>query len=131
MNETTSPHGAYITLSLVEYVDRELEHRRKFVDTQYQALREILSLNLTYMKQANELAYIELQRRLDVLNHAHQEAKLKEQAFLPRENFDQFFKDFGKWRDEVNGFQSNLIGKISVSVGLVGVVLFLLSHFWK
>jgi hypothetical protein len=112
--------GSTVIISVVDYVDREINHQSA-----------LMELNIRYLKTAGDLAYVELQRRLDMLNHAHEEAKQKENHFLPRENFEQFFKDFGVWRDQVNGFQSNLIGKISISVGLVGIILFLLSHYWK
>jgi hypothetical protein len=123
--------GATVTLPVVEFIDRELLHRRDLWLSEQKHLREVMDLNIRYLRVASDLAYVELQRRLDMLNHAHEEAKQKENHYLPRENFEQFFKDFGVWRDQVNGFQSNLIGKISISVGLVGIILFLLSHYWK
>ncbi len=82
------------------------------------------------MEKALALAQEELLRRLDTLNH-HREQDMQDRArFLPREvhdqffneyrgtldrlntaidkcmqsdQFDQFFRDFGHWRDEVNG----------------------------
>ena len=122
---------ATISIETVHFVDRETEKSSTLTDTKIAALKELILARFDAEKEAGRLAYVELQRRLDVLNHNHEEMNKRNAFFLPRENFEQFFADFGKWRDTVNAFQSNLIGKISIGVGLVGVILFLLSHYWK
>jgi exonuclease VII large subunit len=90
---------------------------------------EVLVERVDRVEKAIATAYAELQHRLDELNHSHRDAKAKEVFFLPREvhdqffneyrqtldrlnaaidkcvqgeRFEQFFRDFGHWRDEVN-----------------------------
>lgn len=123
--------GASVSIPVIQFVDREIEKERLLTQSERERLREVVMARFESIAQANDLAYRELQRRLDVLNHNHEEMNKRNAFFMPRENFEQFFEDYGKWRDQVNNFQSNLIGKISLGIGLVGVVLFLLSHYWR
>jgi hypothetical protein len=120
-----------VSISIIKFVSDQVDGERRLTDKELSAMKELVFARFNAEKEAANLAYVELQRRLDVLNHAHEEAKQKESDFLPRLYFEQFFKDFGTWRDQVNNFQANLIGKISIGVGLIGIVLFLLAHYWK
>jgi|HubBroStandDraft_3_1064219.scaffolds.fasta_scaffold223086_2 hypothetical protein len=120
-----------VSISIIKFVSDQVENERALTDKEFSFLKELIFARFNSEKEAANLAYVELQRRLDMLNHAHEEAKQKEGHFLPRENFEQFFKDFGTWRDQVNDFQSNLIGKISLGVGAMGIILFLLAHYWR
>src|SRR5271156_516726 len=115
----------FIAIETVHFVDREMQKERVLTQEKLERLREVLEDRFHMLDKAQNIAYVELQRRLDTLNHAHEEAKHKESHFMPRENFEQFFKDFGVWRDTVDKFQSNLNGRIAVLVGAVGIILFL------
>lgn len=91
---------------------------------------EVLAERIEGMEKAVTLAHAVLQRHLEELNHAHSNMIADRSMFLPREaheqffseyrqalervnaaidkctqreQFDQFFRDFGHWRDEVNG----------------------------
>jgi hypothetical protein len=109
----------------VQYAEKNL------TECQISALKELVFARFTAEKQAMEIAYRELQRRLDVLNHAHEEAKQKEIDFYTRKEHDGWYKDFTSWRDTVNAYMNNLTGKIAVMVGAVSIILFLLQHYWK
>jgi hypothetical protein len=72
----------------VQYADKNLtEH-------QIGALKELVFARFDAEKEAMQIAYRELQRRLDVLNHAHDEAKRKEIDFYTRKEHDTWYKDF-------------------------------------
>lgn len=129
------PHkDAFISIEVVHFVDREFEKFEKLSTSERERLREVIMEKFKAIEEAQELAYRELQRRLDMLNHAHEEAKQKENHYLPRENFEQFFKDFGTWRDTVNGTLSNQVGSartwIFVAGGIVALIQIAL-HFWR
>jgi VIT1/CCC1 family predicted Fe2+/Mn2+ transporter len=61
-------------------------------------------------------------RRLDLLNHAHEDARRKGASFVGREMYESQVKDSNKWRDEVNSALSNRQGKASVTSGLAGAL---------
>jgi len=106
------------SVSLKEYVltifafEREMANReRTFVD-----------LRFDLAERALQLDHVEMLRRLDLLNHAHEDARQKEASFVGREVYESQIKDSNKWRDEVNSALSNRQGKASVTSGLAGAV---------
>ena len=106
------------SVSLKEYLlavlatERELANQHKvFVD-----------LRFDLAERALQLDHIEMLRRLDLLNHAHEDARQKEASFVGREVYESQIKDHNKWRDEVNSALSNRQGKSSVTSGLAGAV---------
>lgn len=86
--------------------------------------RQLACVNLRFElnQRALELDHIETLRRLDLLNHVHEDARMKEASFVGREVYDSQLKDHNKWRDEVNAALSNRQGKASVTTGLAGAV---------
>jgi len=93
-------------------IERELADREKtFVDLRFQLAERAL-----------ELDHIEMLRRLDLLNHAHEDARQKEASFVGREVYESQVKENNKWRDEVNSSLSTRQGRSSVTSGLAGAV---------
>jgi hypothetical protein len=93
-------------------VDRELAAREKvFVDLRFELAEKALQLD-----------HIEMLRRLDLLNHAHEDAREKEASFVSREVYESQVKDSSKWRDEVNSALSTRQGRSSVTSGVAGAV---------
>ncbi|MGA8491657.1 MAG: hypothetical protein WB711_14620 [Terriglobales bacterium] len=92
--------------------DRELVERQQ----------ACVDLRFKLNQRALELDHIEMLRRLDLWNHAHEDARLKEASFVGREVYESQIKDHNKWRDEVNAAMSNRQGKASVTSGLAGAV---------
>jgi hypothetical protein len=92
--------------------EREMAEREKsFVDIRFELAERALQLD-----------HVEMLRRLDLLNHAHEDARQKEASFVGREVYESQVKDHNKWRDEVNSALSNRQGKASVTSGLAGAV---------
>jgi len=93
-------------------LEHELANREKtFVD-----------LRFDLAERALELDHIEMLRRLDLLNHAHEDARQKEASFVGREVYESQVKENNKWRDEVNSSLSTRQGRSSVTSGLAGAV---------
>ena len=106
------------SVSLKEYVlamlaaEREMaEQRKSFIDLRFQLAERAL-----------ELDHVEMLRRLDLLNHAHEDARQKEASFVGREVYESQVKDNNKWRDEVNSALSTRQGRSSVTSGVAGAV---------
>lgn len=93
-------------------IERELADReRTFVDLRFELAERALQLD-----------HVEMLRRLDLLNHAHEDARQKEASFVGREVYESQVKEHNKWRDEVNSALSNRQGKASVTSGLAGAI---------
>jgi hypothetical protein len=92
--------------------EREMANREKI----------FVELRFDLAERALQLDHVEMLRRLDLLNHAHEDARQKEANFVSREVYESQIKDHNKWRDEVNSALSNRQGKASVTSGLAGAV---------
>ncbi len=107
MSEADTPARPALPSEATDLVTlRELEQRfhalQKLFDERTRYEREILSTRENLLKGALEVASLETKRRLDELNHAHDEARRNWQTSLPREMFDQYLQEYRTWRDAVN-----------------------------
>jgi hypothetical protein len=84
--------------------------------------QDAIDMRFELVQRALELDHAEMLRRLDLLNHAHEDARRKEASFVGREVYESQMKDHSKWRDEVNSALSTGQGKSSVIYGLAGAV---------
>jgi len=106
------------SVSLKEYLLALLATERELADQQ----KVFVDLRFELAERALQLDHVEMLRRLDILNHAHEDARQKEASFVGREVYESQVKDHNKWRDEVNSALSNRQGKSSVTSGLAGAV---------
>lgn len=104
------------SVSLKEYVLTIFAFEREMAERE----RAFVGLRFELSERALQLDHIEMLRRLDLLNHAHEDARQKEASFVGREVYESQVKDTNKWRDEVNSALSNRQGKASVTSGLAG-----------
>jgi len=78
---------------------------QKFIDREIKHVRELQGIAFTERDKALGIQYTELLRRLEGLNHAHEQAREKERDFVNREAFDTFVQrtsdDFGTLRTEI------------------------------
>jgi len=84
--------------------------------------KAFIDLRFELAERALELDHIEMLRRLDLLNHAHEDARQKEASFVSREVYESQVRDNNKWRDEVNSALSTRQGRSSVTSGVAGAV---------
>jgi hypothetical protein len=105
-------------VSLKEYVLGLLAAEREKAEQQ----KTFVDLRFELAERALQLDHIEMLRRLDLLNHAHEDARQKEASFVGREVYESQVKDHNKWHDEVNSALSNRQGRSSVTSGLAGAV---------
>ena len=84
--------------------------------------KAMVEMRFELAQKALELDHIEMLRRLDLLNHAHEEARQKEASFVGREVYASQAKEHNKWRDEVNATLSARQGRSSVTSGVAGAV---------
>jgi hypothetical protein len=106
------------SVPLKEYLLTIFAFEREMTD------REKVFVNLRFelAERALQLDHVEMLRRLDLLNHAQEDARQKEASFVGREVYESQVKDSNKWRDEVNSALSNRQGKASVTSGLAGAL---------
>jgi len=98
-------------LALIAIERESADRERTFIDLRFQLAERAL-----------ELDHVEMLRRLDLLNHAHEDARQKEASLVGREVYESQVKEHNKWRDEVNSALSTRQGRTSVTSGLVGAV---------
>jgi hypothetical protein len=106
------------SISLKEHLLALLTLQSEIADRE----KAFVDLRFELAERALQLDHIEMLRRLDLLNHAHEDARLKEASFVGREVYESQIKDHNKWRDEVNAALSNRQGRSSVTSGLMGAV---------
>jgi hypothetical protein len=112
-----------VSMSIVQFIDREIAAERRVMQERFDAV-----------SKANDLAYVELQRRLDMLNHAHEEMTRDKMHFLPRETYDTFYEENKRWRELVNNILSNQAGRTAAYAAGIGLVLASIQialHYWK
>src|SRR5580704_7895512 len=96
-----------VQLSVIHFVDRELEKERGLTIEKLDRLREVLTTRFDSKDKADLVAATELKGHLSDLNHKAEERARNESQFQSREGFQQFFEDYGKWRDSENSTLSN------------------------
>jgi hypothetical protein len=106
------------SVSLKEHLLALLAAEREMADQQ----KAFVDLRFELAKRALDLDHIEMLRRLDLLNHAHEDARQKEASFVGREVYDSQTKENNKWRDEVNAALSTRQGRSSVTSAVAGAV---------
>lgn len=95
----------YVTLR--EFEQRIYTMQMQMVEN-IKAHRELNDFRAGALEKALLLQAAEYERRLNVLNHAHEQAVKEAARVVPREMFDQSQVDWNKWRDEVNTRLTNL-----------------------
>lgn len=106
------------SVSLKEHLLTMLAAEREMASQQ----KAFTDLRFELAERALELDHIEMLRRLDLLNHAHEDARQKEASFVGREVYESQVKENNKWRDEVNSALSTRQGRTSVTSGVAGAV---------
>lgn len=106
------------SVSLKEYLLVMLATERDRADQQ----TAFINLRFELAERALKLDHLEMLRRLDLLNHAHEQARQKEASFVGREVYESQTKESNKWRDQVNAALSTRQGRSSVTSGVAGAV---------
>jgi hypothetical protein len=106
------------SVSLKEHLLALLAAEREMGNQQ----KAFLNLRFELAERALELDHVEMLRRLDLLNHAHEDARQKEASFVGREVYETQTKENNKWRDDVNASLSTRQGRSSVTSGVAGAV---------
>lgn len=98
MDETGN---VYAIEKQVALISQELEFNKKY-EAQYRTLlKELETQYKQLIKDALDLSKGELARRLDVLNHAHEEAISNWSKTLPRETFEIWKNEHDRWKQEL------------------------------
>ena len=108
--------------------------------------REVRELSDEFVEQARVLQAAEYQRRLDVLNHAHEQAVQAARATVPRETFDRYTEteatkattrddiidkklaDFDSWRSGINGRTIGVGAAVAIAVIVINIIFRLIGQ---
>lgn len=106
------------SVSLKEHLLAMLAAEHELAEQQ----KAFVNLRFELAERALQLDHTEMLRRLDLLNHAHEQARQKEASFVGREVYESQAKENNKWRDQVNAALSTRQGRSSVTSGVAGAV---------
>lgn len=114
MSEAHSPARPVIPTEQKDLVTlREFEQRmselRQLYDERTRYEREILSTRENLMEKALQKQASEYERRLTELNHAHATAMENWRTSMPRELFDQWEREYQKWKEGIQFTQTKLV----------------------
>lgn len=126
--------SASVSIPVINFVDRELERERLLTIEKLDRLREVLEARFESIAKASDLAYVELQRRLDMLNHAHEEMRGDKAHFQPRELAEANLREYSQWRNGVDKWINEQRGKIATwgTVLLLAMAaISVLLRLWK
>ena len=90
-------------------------------------LRERLHEHKLTASKALELQAKEYERRLDDLNHAHQQARETLQTYLPREIHDKEMRDLSIWQRSVDTDRASNQGRTSAVTTILAILLSVVS----
>lgn len=107
-----------------EQYDNKTEIALARLDERLKALVSRLDRADIYTDKAIKLAADELARRLDVLNHAHEDAVQAQAATVPREVFDNYKKEVDIRLRKIEETISNLLGKLWLPFIIIGSIGF-------
>jgi hypothetical protein len=133
-DESASRKDAFVSFSVIAFVDREIEKERLLTTSERERLREVILEKFNALAKANDLAYIELQRRLDNLNHAHENMVKDREQLLRIDVHEAFYKEYGVARDEINKKIANIEGRGQATIIILGLLFAALQvalHFWQ
>lgn len=109
---------------------REIERLEKLNDTKLAALRTEIIVTLSSQAAALQLQAKEYERRLQDLNHSHQQAVERYSTFLPREIYETSQKDFRGWQNTIDteraagkGQKTAYLSVVSMALSLITLVL--------
>jgi uncharacterized protein YukE len=98
-------------VSLRDYVEALLDARDKLQAERLQGTAKAL-----------KLAHKETLRRLDVLNHAHEEAQQNWAKTLPRETFGLYSDEQQRWKDAVNKELTTIATRATTYTAVLGLL---------
>ncbi len=96
-------------------------------------IEAIFKAEIESRDKAHSIQAMELSRRLDDLNHAHQNAEKDKQAFLTKSTYEAFLKGFETWSKEVTTFMANSQGRTAAYVSVLGLLYLVVGialKFW-
>lgn len=104
-----------IELSVVEFVRHEIEQSQQLSEAQRECLRELVEERFKAIHQAREAANAVLEQRITT-NEKH---------------FEEFFRDYGKFKEYTNNTLANYAGRTIVLGAIVTIGLAILMRFWR
>jgi|ERR1700690_1658110 len=123
MGNSPDKLDAFVSLSVISFVDREIEKERLLTTSERERLRELLMEKFVSLEKAENLARMELARRLELLNNEHAHMADDRSLFLRKESHEVFYAEYSKWKIEVNDKLANTQGKAQMTIILVGFAL--------
>lgn len=114
--------------------DNTITERLAKVEERINGLDRLVSENITGLDKATKLQAVEYARRLDELNHAHQQALEDRGQFVRKDSCASIHALLQPWRKEVSDALAEMRGQTKAWVLVMGLgasLLAVLMHFIK
>lgn len=106
----------------IQLFETKIQTERELREKDVRHERELREQASAFEEKARSLQAAEYERRLSVLNHAHDEAKENWARSLPREIFEGWAKANDARIDALEKFAANLMGRFAVVAVVVAFV---------
>lgn len=107
---------------------------RELLEAQIQTLAHLGQMRAEAADKALHIQALEYERRLEILNHAHEDAQRKESLFVSREAFDQAFLRL----QTLEQHRANMDGRLAATAGvlfgtsvLINLAITVAGHFLR
>lgn len=107
--------------------ERDLKHIREILDIKVENERHNTDFRFTAEAQARILAANELARRLDILNHAHEQAVEMQRDFVPRETYENRHLAIVNDITELKEFRATILGRQVIITAIVSAIVALVT----
>lgn len=105
-------------VTLKEYLSEWSRLHNDIHDLQNRILQE----RFAAMDKAVAIQHTEYSRRLDELNHAHQQQRQDFDRYLPRSTYEDFASGYSEWKDNFMNEHTALMLRMSQNEGAVGTM---------
>jgi hypothetical protein len=103
-------------VTIREYLEQRLDYERSLVEQRF-----------ALIDQARQLQAAEYERRLVVLNHAHEQAVAESARVVPRELFEQFLKEYGAFKLDTRESLTAIASRSAVWTAAIGLGFLILN----
>ncbi len=97
-------------------------------------LKELVFARFDAEEKARVIQVTELERRLNDLNHAHQNMLADRALFVRVDIHDRFYQEYREWSQRVDKVMATQAGRSAAYVSLIGILFIALQIFlryWK
>jgi hypothetical protein len=134
----TESKDTSVSLSVIEFVDRQLANERRLTDSELARLRETHDTEREGDKEALKVASVDVDRRLEAHNRFREQIEKERGEYLTKELYDREHlslanrvKELEISRGEQAGKAAAYAATFAFIAALLGIMAAIVGHYWK